>query len=119
MIMNRINEIIEDFEKPACEKINEEIFRPLLKQAFQETPYASILIQEMGLTVLEMSNGDRFFPQDFFKDGNYPANPDAPKAFVPLMEVILATSFPYCYVTCPVPNDPWMSLTRENVLKYF
>lgn len=114
-----MDEIIEEAEEAACKKINEEVFRPLLKKAFEETPTAAILIQEMGLTVLEMSNGDQFFPEDFFPDGGYPANPDAPKAFVPLMEIIIVTDFPYRYVTCPVPNDPWMPLTRDNVLKYF
>lgn len=115
--MTRIEEIIEEFQAPACEKINEELFRPLLKHAFQVTPDAAELIQEMGSTVLRMSNGDDFYPQDFFPDGPYPANPDAPAAFAPLMDIILTVDFPYCYVA--FPNEIKLPLTRENVLKHF
>lgn len=107
---------LDELQNDLCEKINERFLRPMLKQAFLDEPNAAEFCQCNNDAWFVMKDGTRWDTGDYDLGPGYPKDPDAPEAFIPLMEAILQLDHESHYICVTLPEDTFGPMKRENVL---
>jgi len=104
-----------ELQEELCEKINKRFLRPMLKQAFIDEPNAVVFCECNGDSWVVMSDGTRWHSSDYDLGHGYPKDPDAPEAFVPLMNAIHDLGHEAHYICVTLPDDQ-LKFTREDIL---